>query len=230
MSISIIMPFYGTESKYMVTSSRAHCVPEGTVDSSSLRAFVELVPSPSRIKSPFIRNPAVNGPGRLADPLQSEDEDQDECYTQLSQWSESAGQVTGYGRFIAQKQLSEPVRKQEEEDPDIKRNQRQKSASVKASQQDGNAEGGTNSPHNALEEVAAQESFKRLPPGISKLFAVHTLPPLTDFGTAHLFRSDTRSGDVLWFPAPPMHVSVSRKAKTRHSLDYLAHRATELGY
>lgn len=93
--------FYGADR----LDYRKLCQPAGTVD--GIRPFQEQVPPPQRIKSPFVRNPVVPGPGKLAAPLRAEDEDQEPYYAALDSWPPNTGQVYGYGKMMQQKRVAD---------------------------------------------------------------------------------------------------------------------------
>jgi chromatin structure-remodeling complex subunit RSC1/2 len=83
---------------------RKLCLPEGVIE--NLRLFQEPVPAPQRIKSPFVRNPVIPGPGKLSAPLIAEGEDQTPYYASLDTWPPGTGQIYGYAKMVQQKRVA----------------------------------------------------------------------------------------------------------------------------
>lgn len=137
----------------------------------NLRPFTEAVPPPQRIKSPFVRNPVVQGPGRLAAPLRAEDEDQEAYYASLDTWPPGTGQVYGYGRLVQQKEVAPPAEEadqHQDEGPPLDSNRLRE---ILEPPPDGFAAPEDDFSNN-LEQLASQEAFAPLPAAIGNLVHV----------------------------------------------------------
>lgn len=118
---------------------------------------------PPRIKSPFLRQGNITGPGQLADPLESESEEQDDCYTQPSQWADGAGEVTGWGRYMSRQRLAAAVPKPEDYEGDAASRQAAPSEPVAEDLEPSDA------PKTVLEQHAAAEGFAPLSQDLGEL-------------------------------------------------------------
>lgn len=89
---------------------RQLCIPEDSApDPLSFRLFVDSVPAPNRIKSPFFRGSGITGPGQPGDSLVYEADEQLAYYTPLKNWPEGTGGLTGYAKKMLTKRLADPI-------------------------------------------------------------------------------------------------------------------------
>lgn len=144
---------------------RHRCVPEDAApEPVSFRVFLDSVPTPPRVKSPFIRSSSIQGSGQQGEPLIKEDKEQNPYYTRLDGWAEGAGQVVGYHRIMSRKRLSEPVLPP----PDSVETLPVAAPRTRGSQGSGNKRAKEDAPATQLLELAEQESFDPLPAEIRK--------------------------------------------------------------
>ena len=129
---------------------------------------MDSVHLPPRIKSPFLRQGNITGPGQLADPLESESEEQDDCYTQPSQWADGAGEVTGWGRYMSRHRLAAAVPKPEDYEGNAASRQAAPAEPVAEDLEPSDA------PKTVLEQYAAAEGFATLPRDLGELRSNHT--------------------------------------------------------
>lgn len=89
---------------------RQLCIPEDSApDPLSFRPFIDTVPPPNRIKSPFFRESGITGPGQPSDSLVYEADEQLAYYTPLKNWPEGTGGLTGYAKKMLTKRLADPI-------------------------------------------------------------------------------------------------------------------------
>lgn len=185
------------------------CIPQDTLpDDSRLALYIDSIPAPHRIKSPFQRTSNITGPGRNDEPLVPEATDQAKYYVPLEQWPANAGQVVGYAKMLAQKKLGDA--------PTAILTKRKQSNTVKKAKAivgNGIQAADLVEPTSQAEHLALEENFEVLPDDLR----------------AH-FRTNEATGDLLWFAVPPLDLSKDQPAAPKHSLDYLAHMAKQLGY
>lgn len=111
------MPLYVVEHRWNVeTNSFSRiknwqlCIPEDSApDPLSFRAFLDNIPPPNRIKSPFFRDSGITGPGQPGDSLVFEADEQLAYYTPLRNWPEGTGGMTGYAKKMLTKRLVDPI-------------------------------------------------------------------------------------------------------------------------
>lgn len=134
-----------------------------------MRLFLEFVPPPPRIKSPFIRiagTNAITGPGQIGEPLEVEEDEQQNYHTPLDEWAEGEGQVIGYAKLTAQKKLADAVPSTKPQAPQ-KTQKKAKPAPTNALPTEVAA---TKEfvPSTQAEQLALQESFETLPTDLGR--------------------------------------------------------------
>ena len=165
-------------------------MPEGTLpDPTALRLFLDSVPPPPRLKSPFVRTSTITGPGHLSEPLVVEHEGQQPFYTPLESWPEGGGHVLGYAKMTLQKRLADPISMAiSSAERDIPRENMMKTGNAARISPAPGTENGTASwnsaqqsyePTTQAEQLALQETFDALPSDISRRFLFGFSSPVT---------------------------------------------------
>ena len=205
---------------------RKLCIPEGT--NATLRLFEEPIPAPQRIKSPFVRNPTVPGPGVLSAPLLPEDDDQAPYYAPLDSWPPGTGQIYGYGKMVQQKKVA-PAIEAAEEIPEVPGDLTPLAVANLIKPPAGEAEATGGEDANSLEQLAGQERFAEMSRDIGKSDLLPSFLVSDTFCSAAMLERPSHKTGLLWYAALPLQLS-NESAKPAPSLAYLAALAQMQGY